>query len=233
MINKTVIINAAVAAALAAAPVAPAFAQMPQTDVAFVETLQGKGAEASLEALALYYDLHVSEIQVQLTRESNTGAFLAARRAEGDGDQAEVKRQMVIVDATKAELDAARQINTSLRQQLNVAVGADFGDDLVMAPDAPEQKPVFSKAPADLAQALDAAWAKVEAARAHLKDVRLKLLKDQERYDKHRDVPIGDSMRDMTRAEVEMARAACDLRLAVANIAVKGAIPLKDALGGL
>lgn len=213
--------------------VQPAWAQMPQTDVQLVEAVQGQGSDKALSALEAYYDLHVSEVDVQLTREHNTGAFLAARRAESEGDTAEAARQMEVFEGTKAALADARSLNSSLRQKLAAMVGVDFADDLIMAPDAPFEKPVYSDVSAELATALDDAWANVERARENLKDVRLSLLETQERYDIHRDVSIGDAMRAMTKAEVDMTRAACDLRMAVAKIAASAKQPIGGALSNL
>lgn len=226
--------GALVSMAIMAGAASPAWAEMPQTDAALVEQLAAKSADEVLGALALYYDLHVSEIEVQLMREQNTGAFLAARRAEGDGDAAEVKRQMDIFEGTKDALAVARQANQDLRQELASQTGLTFGDDLAVAPDAPDAMPgAAANAPADLLDARTAAWAGVEKARQHLSEVRLQLLDDQERYDKTRDVSIGDSMRAMTKAEVAMARAACDWRLIEAKIAAASGKSVGEVLGGL
>ncbi|HEY9163922.1 MAG TPA: hypothetical protein VIN57_04855, partial [Magnetovibrio sp.] len=99
MKNRT-LKGAVVFLAMMAGAASPAWADMPQTDTALVEQLSGKSSDETIQALALYYDLHVSEIEVQLMREQNTGAFLAARRAEGEGDMAEAKRQSEIFENT-------------------------------------------------------------------------------------------------------------------------------------
>ena len=199
----------------------PVWAQTPQTDVVFVEQLATKSPKEVLAALAIYYDLHVSEIGVQLTKEQNTGAFFAARRAASDGDEAESKRQMDVFEGTKAALAEAKKANQDLRQTLTAETGISFADDLVMAPDVPDALPVASAGiSADLLSARTQAWASVEKARAHWREMRLQLLEDQERYEKTRTVKIGNSMRAMTQAEVAMARAACDFRMIEAKIAV-------------
>lgn len=226
--------GALVSLSMMAAMTSPAWAEMPQTDTALVEQLAAKSTDEVLGVLTLYYDLHVSEIEVQLMREQNTGAFLAARRAEGDGDTAEVKRQTDIFESTKDALDVARQTNQDLRQELASQTGLTFGDDLAVAPDAPDAMPdAPANAPADLLAARTAAWAGVEQARKHLSEVRLQLLEDQERYDKTRDVSIGNSMRAMTKAEVAMARAACDWRLIEAKIAAATGKSVGEVLGGI
>lgn len=199
----------------------PVWADTPQTDVAFVEQLSTKSPGEVLAALAIYYDLHVSEIGVQLTKEQNTGAFFAARRAKSDGDEAEVKRQMDVFEGTKAALAAARKANQALRKTLTSMTDIAFADDLVMAPDVPDALPVASSGvAADLLSARIQAWAKVEQARVHWREMRLQLLEDQDRYEKTRKVKIGNSMRAMTQAEIAMARAACDFRMIEAKIAV-------------
>lgn len=225
---KSALVSMVVVAGLAA----PAWAEMPQTDTALVEQLTSQSSDETLSALAMYYDLHVSELEVQLMREQNTGAFLAARRAEGDGDTAEAKRQMDIFEATKAALAAARESNQALRQQLATMTDIAFDTDLAMAPDAPDALPAApSGAPSDLLDLRNFAWGQVEQARKHLAEVRLQLLADQEEYDRTRKVKIGDSMRAMTKAEVAMSRAACDWRLIEAKIAVAVGKPVSAVLG--
>lgn len=209
----------------------PAWAETPQTDVAFIEQLSAKPADEVLKALELYYELHVSEIKTQSVRELNTGAFLARQRAEKEGDTAEATRQATIFEGTSEALANARQGNQDLRQDLAEMTGIDFGDDLAMAPDAPDAlSPAPDGAPADLLAARDAAWANVEVARKQLRETRMQLLQDQEAYDKDHKVKIGQAMRLMTDAEVAMARAACDLRLIEARIALNIGKPLKEAL---
>ena len=212
----------------------PAWAEMPQTDVALVEQLSAKSPEDVLKALEVYYTLHVSEIDVQLTTEQNTGAFFAARRAEADGDKAEVERQMAAFEGTKAALAAAKKVNQGLRQKLAAMTAISFGDDLHMAPEAPDTLPAApAGAPTALLAARTDAWQRVESARKTWGEMRLKLLEDQEQYDKTRTVKIGDSMRAMTKAEVALARAACDFRLLEARIAIATGKPLVSVLGGL
>lgn len=208
-----------------------AWAETPQTDVAFVEQLSAKPADDVLKALALYYELHVSEIKTQSVRELNTGAFLARQRAEKDGDTAEAARQATIFEGTSEALANARQGNQDLRRDLAEMTGIDFGDDLAMAPDAPDVlSPAPDGTPVDLLKARAAAWATVEIAHKQLREMRMKLLQDQEAYDKDHKVKIGEAMRLMTDAEVAMARAACDLRLIEARIALNIGKPLKEAL---
>jgi len=220
-----------VACGVALGVASPAWAETPQTDVAFLEQLSARPADEVLTVLALYYELHVSEIKTQSVREINTGAFLARQRAEKEGDTAEAARQATIFEGTSEALANARQTNMDLRQDLAEMAGISFADDLAMAPDAPD---VLSPAPdgasAELLQARDAAWGNVEIARGQLRDMRMKLLADQEAYDKDHKVKIGASMRAMTDAEVAMARAACDLRLIEARIALAIGKPLKEAL---
>lgn len=168
MMNRMVK-GAVVLVAMMAGAAAPAWADMPQTDTALVEQLSAKSSDEKLHALTLYYDLHVSEIEVQLMREQNTGAFLAARRAEGDGDVEEAKRQTEMFENTKDGLSVARQTNQDLRQELASQTGLTFGDDLVVAPDAPDALPAApANAPAELLDARAAAWAGVEKARKDL-----------------------------------------------------------------
>lgn len=211
----------------------PAQAETPQTDVAFVEQLAALPTQQVLNALTLYYDLHVSEIEVQSMREQNVGAFLAAARARDDGDMAEAQSQTEIFENTKDALDTQRQTNVDLRQTLSEVTGLDFGDDLAMAPDVPDVlPPAPDGVPDDLLKARAAAWGQVEQARTQLSQMRLKLLDDQAEYDRTRQVKLGDTMRAMTRAEATMARAACDLRLNEAKIAASIGWSLAEILSG-
>lgn len=212
----------------------PVWADTPQTDVAFVEQLSTKSSGEVLAALAIYYDLHVSEISVQLTKEQNTGAFFAARRAKNDGDEAEAKRQMDVFEGTKAALAASKKANQDLRQTLTSMTGIAFAGDLFVAPDVPDTLPTASSdVPADLLSARTKAWSKVEIARSDLREMRLQLLEDQDRYEKNRKVKIGNSMRAMTQAEIAMARAACDFRMIEVKTAIATGMPLLFVLANL
>lgn len=211
-----------------------AFAQMPQTDIAFIAQMKGTDAD-KLDALAVYYDLHISDLVVQLLAEQSTGAFLGARWAERDGKVAEQKRLTKMYDAARIELDKERQINRDIRSELSQMSGIEFPTDLVMAPHAPEMlTPAPSGAPEDLINSRNKAWKQVELASAAWTAARMQLLTDQEDYNMgKKGVRIGDSMRSVTRAEIDIARAAGAFRMIEARIAVAIGKPLAAVLGAL
>lgn len=195
-----------------------AWAQMPQTDVDLIAQMEDASTDDVLEALAVFYDLHVSDLDVQLKHEENTGAFFGIRNAQRDGG--DVKAAETHARDTRRAWDGVREQNVALRQELNMITGIDFPDSFAMAPDAPFEKPAAPEgAPADLKAERNAAWARVVETRDAWAETRMKLLEAQDRYDEHRDVAIGDAMRDMTRAEIAAVRAAADFRLIEAKIA--------------
>lgn len=229
---KRMIKGALVALGVVVALASPALAQMPQTDTSLVKLLSGQSQDKVLTALEVYYDLHVSELDVQVHNELRTGAFFAVRRVQKAGADAVATAEKNLKKAGAA-LNAIKEKNRALRARLLELTGIDFADSLVMTPDVPDELPAAaSAAPAGLLSARGGAWGQVEKARATLRDVRLQLLEDQERYDKTRDVSIGNSMRAMTRAEIAMARAACDLRLNEAKIAAATGNSIAEVLDG-
>ncbi|MDH5189014.1 MAG: hypothetical protein OEW37_08670 [Rhodospirillaceae bacterium] len=212
----------------------PAFAEMPQTDVDFINQMAGNDADKII-ALEEYYKLHVSELEVQLITEQNTGAFLGSKRAEREGDVGEAKRLNDMYESTKATKEKITAENRQLRKHLSEISKIEFPSNLVMAPDAPETIPTV---PADtsieMKENLAAAWKYVTLTRKNWNYARLDLLDGQEKYNNgEKNIHIGDLMRAVTNAEMALARSAADLRLVVAKIAVAGGQPLAAALSGL
>jgi len=230
-----ILANAAAGAALAATVAFDALADMAQTDVALVQQMGEASNEKKLQALEVYYDLHVSELVVQNMNERRTGAMFAVQRAKAAN-----KAQSVIanLDQKAQEVIAERAAMVKENQQLRVALGEisglDFSDPLAMAPDAPIDMPTASASvPADLAAAQKQAWTALLAAQNAWREERLTLLDAQQRYDETRDVPIGDHLRAMTKAETAYAKAIGACRLIEAKIAVATGKPLLEALSAL
>lgn len=207
---------------LALATPLAARAEMPQTDVALLAQMDGQSVDKQLSALELYYDLHVSELDVQMKIEVRTGAFFALKRAKGNSDAA----QKAFDDAAAA-VKAASEHNRQLRQRLFDDTAIDFAEALVMAPEAPD---AFQPA-GNASAALVAAWEQVQAARVVWGEARLNLLDVQERYNTGEKVSVGDAMRAITKAEVSLAQAAGAFRLAQAKTAVSQGTPLSSVLG--
>lgn len=227
--------SAAVGVALSATLAFEAHAEMAQTDVDLVQQMADASNDKKLQALELYYDLHVSELIVQTMNERRTGAMFAVQRAKAANKapsvvgELEQKAQQV-----NAERSAKVQDNQNLRVKLGEISGLDFSDPLVMVPDAPLDMPMASPSvPADLATAQKRAWAALIAAQNAWKQERLTLLDAQQRYDNTRDVPIGDHLRAMTKAETAYAQAIGACRLIEAKIAVATDKPLLEVLSTL
>ncbi len=211
-----------------------AMAEMPETDVAFVNQMSGPDAK-KINALALYYNLHVSELEVQMVTEQNTGAFLGGRRAEREGNASEAKRLLKMFEDTKSEKVKKDDENRQIREKLSEVSKIEFPSNLIMAPEIPEAMPaIASNAPENLKAAAGKAWQDALGAKKSWKIARMNLLEGQEKYNnKIKGVRIGDLMRSVTAAEIELARTAGALRLIVARIAVATGTPLGQALSGL
>ena len=229
---KTLLATGFLAMALLVGAPQTSWAQMPQTDVQLIAEMDGASTDDVLEALEIFYDFHVNELDVQLKHEENTGAFFAIQRANRNGG--DVAKAEARARETRQAWDQARAQNVALRQELNMITGADFADSLAIAPDVPMDKPDAAEgAPADLIAARDAAWTRVVETREAWAETRLDLLEAQERYDEHRDVAIGDAMRQMTRAEIAAVRAAADFRLIEAKIAAATGADIAETLDSL
>jgi len=223
------------AAALVCTLAFQAHAEMAQTDVALMQQMDAASNDKKLQALEVYYDLHVSDLVVQNMNERRTGAMFAVQRAKAAN-----KAQNVIAkldkkaQAVMSERAAKVEQNRALRVRLEEISGLDFSEPLVMAPDAPMDMPMASSAVApDLAAAQKQAWAALLVAQDAWREERLILLDAQQRYDETRDVPIGDHLRAMTKAETAYAKAIGACRLIEARIAVATGKPLVDVLGAL
>jgi|GEM_PF-1696993 len=227
--------SAAIGVALSAAIAFEAHAEMAQTDVALVQQMGEASSDKKLQALGLYYDLHVSELTVQNMNERRTGAMFAVMRAKGANKGPNViakleKQAQQVMDERAAKVKE----NQNLRIELGNVSGLDFSDPLVMAPDVPMDTPVaLANLSADLAAERKQAWDAFMTAHAAWQEERLILLDAQQRYDETRDVPIGDHLRAMTRAEITHAKAIGAFRLVEAKIAVATGKPLVEVLGAL
>lgn len=210
-------------------------ADMPQTDADLVAQMDGATADKVIAALEVYYDLHVSELVVQNMNEQRTGAMFALQRATAGGKS---KQELAKLQQRSKEVAAERtrkiEENQNLRVKLESLSGIGFLNPLVMAPDAPmAMKAAPSGTSADLVQAQKDAWAVLEKAQAAWQEERLILLDAQQRYDETRDVPIGDHLRAMTRAEIALAEAVGACRLIEAKIAAAGGQSIADVLSAL
>ena len=233
-IIKNHMLMALVAAMMVASYGLPAIAEMPQTDVDFINQMGGSDTE-KLSALEIYYNLHVSELEVQMVIEQNTGAFLGGRRAEREGDATEAKRLLKMYEDTKAAKEKKNEENRQIRNKLGEVSKIEFAESLVMAPEAPKTiLAISSYAPENMKSDVANAWANVQAAKKSWKTARMNLLEGQEKYSARvKGIRIGDLMRSVTAAEILLARAAGDIRLVIARIAVATSQPLAKTLSDL
>ena len=215
--------------------VGEARAEMPQTDADLVKQMDGQASDKVLEALGHYYDLHVSELTVQNMNEQRTGAMFAVQRAKANGATAAKLAQLEQKSKdVSAKRNAEIERNQALRLKLEQISGIEFAETLVMAPDTPMDKPTApANAPADLVTAQSESWTALQTALAAWREERLILLDAQQRYDETRDVPIGDHLRAMTRAEIALAKAVGDCRIVEAKIAAATGKSVSEMLAAL
>jgi len=230
-----ILAGAAAGAALATTVAFDALADMAQTDIALVQQMGEASNDKKLQALSVYYDLHVSELIVQNMNERRTGAMFAVQRAKAAN---KAPSAVAMLEKKAQEVMAERAAKVKENQQLRVVLGEvsglDFSAPLVMAPDAPLDMPTASSSvPADLVAAQKQAWTALLAAQNAWREERLTLLDAQQRYDETRDVPIGDHLRAMTKAETVYAKAIGACRLIEAKIAVATGKSLLEALSAL
>jgi len=230
-----ILASAAAGAALATTVAFEALADMAQTDVALVQQMGEASNDKKLQALSVYYDLHVSELIVQNMNERRTGAMFAVQRAKAAN---KTPSAVAMLEKKAQEVTAERTARVSENQNLRMTLGdisgLDFSDPLVMAPDAPLNMPMASSSvPAELVAAQKQAWTALLAAQKAWQEERLTLLDAQQRYDETRDVPIGDHLRAMTKAETVYAKAIGACRLIEAKIAVATGKPLLEVLSAL
>ncbi len=210
----------------------PARADMPQTDVDLVKQMTGQPADKIVEALDIYYRLHVSELMVQNIAEDNVANFFATRRAnEASVDAGAIAKLEAEGKSISAKRKALTEENRNLRVKLEEVSGIEFLDALIMTPDAPMAKP--AAASGDLAAQQERAWKALEAAQTRWREQRMALLEAQQRYDDTRDVHLELVLNDMTRAEIALAEAVGACRLVEAKIAASQGKPISDVLAAL
>lgn len=110
-----------------------------------------------MEGLALFYDLHASEVKLRANYESHTSAYVRwesakERLGRGTSSPLEVSEWLTKVEKTRLVYFRERSRNISLRLRLEELTGTGFDEELVSPPPPPKQKPldidreVFAKA---------------------------------------------------------------------------------------
>lgn len=100
-----------------------------------------------LEGLALYYDLHASELERRSLYEAHTSAYLKWDRAKenlalGRASQIEVAEALAFVEQTRLRFYRERSRNAGYRLRLEELSGLKFAEELISPPKPPKTKPV-------------------------------------------------------------------------------------------
>ncbi|MBF0249986.1 MAG: TolC family protein [Alphaproteobacteria bacterium] len=114
-----------------------------------------------LEGLALYFDLHASELEVRALNEDFTSAYLHWDRAKENlalGRASPVEVAETLADAEKARhvYYRERSRNAGYRLRLSELMGADLPDELIAPPPPPTAKPADIDRDAFVARTLEA-----------------------------------------------------------------------------
>ncbi len=99
-----------------------------------------------LEGLALYYDLHASELEVRALHEAHTSAYLQWDRAKeklalGRASEIDVAETLADTEQTRLTFYRERSRNIGYRLRLEELTGLEFNDELIAPPKPPQAKP--------------------------------------------------------------------------------------------
>lgn len=98
-----------------------------------------------LEGLALYYDLHASELEVRALNESHTSAYLQWDRAKenfalGRASPVEVAEALKFAEKSRLTYFRERSQNAAFRLRLEELMGASLPEELIVPPKPPAAK---------------------------------------------------------------------------------------------
>lgn len=124
-----------------------------EVNAAGVDVSAAEDAELSvrnamlLEGLALYYNLHASELQLRALNESNTSAYLTWNRAKenlalGRASPLDVAQALNEAERTRLDYYRERTRNAAYRLRLQELMGADLPEELITPPKPPRERPV-------------------------------------------------------------------------------------------
>ncbi|MHA1597917.1 MAG: TolC family protein [Alphaproteobacteria bacterium] len=100
-----------------------------------------------LEGLAVFYNLHASEVKLRADYETHTSAYTRwqsakERQALGTENPLVVSEWLTKVEKTRLIYYRERSRNTRLRLRLEELTGATFGEELVVPPPPPTERPL-------------------------------------------------------------------------------------------
>jgi hypothetical protein len=202
-----------------------------------------------LEGLAVYFDLHASELLLRSLYENHSSAYVRWNRAKkrqtmGREDPVKVAERLSHMEWTRLAYYRERSRNQQLRFRLETLTGSPFGDELVNPPKGPERAPpkidlealiraakagnhhirVLSREMryriTTLWMSRGDSWQQVIAARAMDSFARKRLLQRQQLYQQDRVVSLGRVMIESTESESELVRAIGAFYLDNAGLAV-------------
>ncbi len=131
-----------------------------------------------LEGLAVYFDLHASELEVQSLNEGHASDYVRWERDKermdiGQRSPVEVSRRLATVEKTRLELRRAQSRNLILRLRLEELTGTVFAKEMFNAPKGPNSQPPTPDI-TDLQKLAEARNPEILALRKKLDAVRLR-----------------------------------------------------------
>jgi outer membrane protein TolC len=99
-----------------------------------------------LEGLALYFNLHASELQLRALNEASTSAYLEWNRAKdnlsyGRASPLDVAKALKFAEQSRLDYYRERTRNAEYRQRLQELMGADLPEELISPPKPPAKRP--------------------------------------------------------------------------------------------
>ena len=111
------------------------------------ERLRGARHTVLLEGLAIFFDLHVSELRLHSLNQDHASAYVRWERANerlglGQSDPVTVAEKLARVEQSRLTYHRERSRNNALRLRLEDLTGTVFSGELIDPPPPPAKKPV-------------------------------------------------------------------------------------------
>lgn len=99
-----------------------------------------------LEGMALYYELHASEMQLRAFNENHASAYVRWERAKekldlGQASPLNVAKALALVESTRLEYYRERSRNNTFRIRLEELIAQDLPEELISPPAPPDKVP--------------------------------------------------------------------------------------------